>query len=176
MSSKFGTFVALTVVGSTLHSTRRTKKLSVPPTQLDLTESQTCNSLPMAKSSTRSRLTHSGLTSHPYFWTKMTDSDSNIDRIYTFDPLNLTHPAPLRTFVPPLPTLSAASFYVRCAVSPDSRYLASGSADGSVYLWDTEGNGTDAVRVRGHEREVSGLDWTHNGVSFFHAFSAMLAS
>ncbi|GAA5948118.1 hypothetical protein JCM3765_007118 [Sporobolomyces pararoseus] len=89
---------------------------------------------------------------------------STDSQIYAFDPLNLTHPAPLRTFVPPLPTLSAASFYVRCAVSPNSRYLASGSADGSVYLWDTEGNGTDAVRVRGHEREVSGLDWTHNGL------------
>lgn len=85
--------------------------------------------------------------------------------IYALDPLNLTHAAPLRTFVTPSPAVSAASFYVRCAVSPDSRYLASGSADGSVYLWDTEGSGTDAVRIRGHEKEVSGLDWSDRGVS-----------
>ncbi|GAA5893577.1 WD40 repeat domain-containing protein [Sporobolomyces salmoneus] len=90
---------------------------------------------------------------------------STDSRIYAFDPLNLTHPAPLRTFIPPLPSLSAASFYVRCAISPDSRYLASGSADGELYLWDTEGNGTDAVRIKGHEKEVSGLDWTDNGLA-----------
>ncbi|GAA5887296.1 hypothetical protein JCM5296_004593 [Sporobolomyces johnsonii] len=90
---------------------------------------------------------------------------STDSRIYAFDPLNLTHPAPLRTLVPPLPSATAASFYVRCAVSPCSRYLASGSADGSLFLWDTEGDGTDAVRVRGHEREVSGLDWGHEGLA-----------
>ncbi|GAA6060012.1 hypothetical protein JCM10212_001170 [Sporobolomyces blumeae] len=90
---------------------------------------------------------------------------STDSQIYAFDPLNLNHPAPLRTFSPPVPSPSATSFYVRCAVSPDSRHLACGSADGSVYLWDTEGNGKDAVRVRGHEKEVSGIDWTHDGLA-----------
>ncbi|GAA6008190.1 hypothetical protein JCM11491_001923 [Sporobolomyces phaffii] len=90
---------------------------------------------------------------------------STDSQIHAFDPLNLTHPAPLRTFTLPNSTCSAASFYVRCAVSPDSRYLACGSADGSMYVWDTEGNGTDAVRIKGHEKEVSGLDWTRSGLA-----------
>jgi WD40 repeat protein len=87
-------------------------------------------------------------------------------RIYAFTPLNLTLPSPVQTFTSPLARYS--SFYVRCAVSPDSRYLAAGSSDGGVLLWDTEGNGKDAVRVKGHEREVSGLDWSSEGVRFFH--------
>ncbi|GAA5860476.1 hypothetical protein JCM5353_005538 [Sporobolomyces roseus] len=90
---------------------------------------------------------------------------STDSQIYAFDPLNLTHPAPLATFTPPNASCTAASFYVRCVVSPDSRYLACGSGEGSVYLWDTEGNGNDAVRVKGHEKEVSGIDWTHNGLA-----------
>ncbi|GAA5820531.1 hypothetical protein JCM11251_003034 [Rhodosporidiobolus azoricus] len=77
--------------------------------------------------------------------------------IYSFSPLNLTLPTPLQAYTHPLARYS--SFYVRCAVSPCSRYLAAGSSDGSVLVWDTEGNGADAVRVKGHEREVSGLDW-----------------
>ncbi|GAA5925500.1 WD40 repeat domain-containing protein [Sporobolomyces koalae] len=88
---------------------------------------------------------------------------STDSQICAYDPLNLTHPAPLRTFA--TASCSAASFYVRCAVSPDSRSLACGSADGSLYLWDIEGSGQDAVRVRGHEKEVSGLDWTFDGLA-----------
>ncbi|GAA6028433.1 hypothetical protein JCM8097_007027 [Rhodosporidiobolus ruineniae] len=81
-------------------------------------------------------------------------------RIHAFTPLNLTLPSPVRTFLPP-PSSKFSSFYVRCAVSPCSRYLAAGSSDGGLVMWDTEGSGTseEAVVVRGHEREVSGVDW-----------------
>lgn len=87
------------------------------------------------------------------------------DSIYAFDPTNLTHSAPLTTFHSPLARYS--SFYIRCAVSPCSRFLASGSSDGSVFVWDTEGNGgpEEVVRLVGHEAEVSGLDWAHESVS-----------
>ncbi|GAA5887824.1 hypothetical protein JCM6882_000765 [Rhodosporidiobolus microsporus] len=77
--------------------------------------------------------------------------------IYSFTPLSLSLPTPLQSYTSPLARYG--SFYVRCAVSPCSRFLAAGSSDGGVLLWDTEGSGKDAVRVRGHEREVSGLDW-----------------
>ncbi|GAA6000019.1 hypothetical protein JCM10207_006015 [Rhodosporidiobolus poonsookiae] len=88
---------------------------------------------------------------------------STDSQIYAFDPLNLTLPTPLTTFSSPHAHYS--SFYVRCAVSPCSRYLASGSSDGGVLLWDTEGSGKDAVRVVGHEREVSGLDWAADSLT-----------
>lgn len=86
--------------------------------------------------------------------------------IYAFDPTNLTHSAPLTTFHTPLARYS--SFYIRCAVSPCSRFLASGSSDGSVFVWDTEGRGgpEEVVRLVGHEAEVSGLDWAHESVGF----------
>ncbi|GAA5981733.1 hypothetical protein JCM11641_004229 [Rhodosporidiobolus odoratus] len=82
---------------------------------------------------------------------------STDSQIYAFNPLDLTLPAPVSTYS----SLQArfSSFYVRCAVSPCSRYLASGSSDGGVLLWDVEGNGKDAVQVVGHEKEVSGIDW-----------------
>ncbi|KAL7340129.1 hypothetical protein BJY59DRAFT_760462 [Rhodotorula toruloides] len=103
---------------------------------------------------------------------------STDSRIYALDPTNLTHSAPLTTFHTPLARYS--SFYIRCAVSPCSRFLASGSSDGSVFVWDTEGKGgpEEVVRLVGHEAEVSGLDWAHesfatcsddNLVRFWHS-------
>ncbi|GAA5862677.1 hypothetical protein JCM8547_003510 [Rhodosporidiobolus lusitaniae] len=78
-------------------------------------------------------------------------------QIFSFSPLFLSSPTPLTTFTSPHARFS--SFYIRCAVSPCSRYLAAGSFDGGVLSWDTEGDGKDAVRVVGHEKEVSGMDW-----------------
>lgn len=83
--------------------------------------------------------------------------------IYAFDPYNLTQATPLRTFHHP--EAQYGTFYIRVAVSPCSRYLASGSSDCGVYLWDAAGQGQDGVRLLGHEKETSGLDWGHDRVS-----------
>ena len=84
--------------------------------------------------------------------------------VYAYSATNLTHAAPLAVFHSPHARYS--TFYIRCAVSPDSRYLATGSSSGDMFMWDTEGYGTpeEAVRVKGHTREVSGLDWGHESV------------
>ncbi|GAA5983193.1 hypothetical protein JCM10908_000190 [Rhodotorula pacifica] len=84
--------------------------------------------------------------------------------VVALDPLNLTHIAPLTTFTSPLN--QHGSFYIRCAVSPCSRFLASGSSSGDITVWDTEGSGRpeEAVRLRGHEIEVGQLDWSHNSL------------
>lgn len=82
-------------------------------------------------------------------------------RIYAFDPLNLTHSTPLSVFSHPKALYG--TFYIRVAVSPCSRYIASGSSEGGVYTWDTEGGGQDGVRMAGHEKETSGLDWGGKG-------------
>lgn len=89
---------------------------------------------------------------------------SHARSVYAYSATNLTHSAPLTTFFSP--HASYSTFYIRCAISPDSRYLATGSSSGEVFLWDTEGRGSgqEAVRLKGHEREVSGLDWGHESV------------
>ncbi|BGP40458.1 hypothetical protein JCM10450v2_004440 [Rhodotorula kratochvilovae] len=90
---------------------------------------------------------------------------STDSHVYAYSATNLTHSAPLTTFHSP--HASYATFYIRCAVSPDSRFLATGSSGGEVFLWDTEGRGSaqEAVRLRGHEREVSGLDWGYESLA-----------
>lgn len=85
--------------------------------------------------------------------------------VVALDPLNLTHVAPLTTFASPVN--HPGSFYIRCAVSPCSRFLASGTSSGDIVVWDTEGSGRaeDAVRLRGHEIEVGQVDWGSDSVS-----------
>lgn len=85
-----------------------------------------------------------------------------MNSVYTYDPNNLSSPAPLVTFRHP--EASYGSFYIRLAVSPCSRYLATGSSDGGIYTWDVEGNGRDGVKLLGHEKEVGCVDWGHNVV------------
>ncbi|KAM0791339.1 hypothetical protein ACM66B_005807 [Microbotryomycetes sp. NB124-2] len=84
-------------------------------------------------------------------------------RIYAFDPFDLTRPEPLASFSDPRALFG--TFYIRLAVSPCSRYIASGSSHGSIFLWDAEGSGRDAVRVQGHEKEVSGLSWGRDRIA-----------
>lgn len=93
---------------------------------------------------------------------EMTDSVLPRDSIYAYDPHNLSIPAPLNVYKHP--QACYGSFYIRLAVSPDSRSLASGSSDGAVYAWDVHGTGGDGVRWLGHEKEVGCVDWGHNQV------------
>ncbi|WVR03240.1 hypothetical protein IAU60_000231 [Kwoniella sp. DSM 27419] len=65
--------------------------------------------------------------------------------------------------------LLVSSFYVRLAISPDGRYLSSGSCRGGVMTWDTAAPGHQATRLgmgmggvewpEGKEREVCAVDW-----------------
>ncbi|GJN90814.1 hypothetical protein Rhopal_003828-T1 [Rhodotorula paludigena] len=90
---------------------------------------------------------------------------STDSHVYAYSATNLTHASPLTTFHHP--EAQYASFYIRCAVSPDSRFLATGSNDGSIFVWDTEGRGgaEEAVRLVGHEKEVSGIDWASDSLA-----------
>ncbi|OCF30834.1 hypothetical protein I316_07557 [Kwoniella heveanensis BCC8398] len=70
------------------------------------------------------------------------------------------------------PNLLVSSFYIRLAISPDGRYLSSGSCRGGVMTWDTKapiGRDDRATRLgmgmggviwpEGKEREVCAVDW-----------------
>ncbi|WVW81447.1 hypothetical protein I302_103441 [Kwoniella bestiolae CBS 10118] len=68
------------------------------------------------------------------------------------------------------PNLLVSSFYIRLAISPDGRYLSSGSCKGGVMTWDTRAkDGSQATRLglgmggvqwpEGKEREVGAVDW-----------------
>lgn len=85
------------------------------------------------------------------------------DSIHAFDAWNLSYPAPLASYSHP--AFISSSFYLRLSLSPCSRYLASGSVDGSLFLWDTESPTERAVRLVGHTKEVSGVDWAQDVVA-----------
>ncbi len=81
------------------------------------------------------------------------------------------------------PNLRASTFYVKLAISPCERYLASGSSNGGVFTWnigETTRNhivvGQDGEPVQedevtgvemawnGHSREVGAVDWGYDQV------------
>eukprot|EP00871_Galdieria_phlegrea_P000090 jgi/Galph1/1081/GphlegSOOS_G5897.1 len=60
----------------------------------------------------------------------------------------------------------ASSFYIKACFSPDSRFIMSGSADSSAYIWDISsetkmiGNIVlPSLRLRAHVNEVSDVAW-----------------
>lgn len=61
--------------------------------------------------------------------------------------------------------MSTNSFYVRIGTSPCGRWLASGGANGSAFLFDVgSGDGT-GVELRGQEGEVGALDWAEGALA-----------
>ncbi|SCV72018.1 BQ2448_4712 [Microbotryum intermedium] len=83
------------------------------------------------------------------------------NRISSFSSGNLTHSYPLATYYHP--SLVVNSFYIRLAVSPDSRFISCGSTDNAVYAWDTCAAADQGVKMVGHEKEVSCVDWSAKG-------------
>ena len=76
-------------------------------------------------------------------------------------PLPITHPC-----------LQVSSFYPRLALSPCGTFLAAGSSNGRLVLWDAKRLLTpgatakeDAVILDAHTAEVSSVDWSHDNVS-----------
>ncbi|CAH1403851.1 unnamed protein product [Nezara viridula] len=56
-----------------------------------------------------------------------------------------------------------SSFYIKNCVSPDGRYVASGSNDGKAYIWSVSNPSVPLVSLSGHNAEVTGVDWCKEG-------------
>ena len=57
-----------------------------------------------------------------------------------------------------------STFYIKAALSPDDKYLLSGSSDGNVYIWRVDRLRPAARVLQGHVNEVTGVDWCRGDV------------
>lgn len=57
------------------------------------------------------------------------------------------------------------TYYVKTCLSPDGRYIASGSSDELAYIWRTNKPGTPIVQLSGHTEEVTCIAWCNIGES-----------
>jgi len=57
-----------------------------------------------------------------------------------------------------------STFYVKTVLSPDDRYLLSGSSDGNAYIWEVSRPRSAPRVLRGHVNEVTGVDWCRRDV------------
>jgi WD40 repeat protein len=94
------------------------------------------------------------------------------------DAFDVSRPEPLKTFdTTPwhlaedwqgsfMTELRTSSFYVRLALSPDGRTLATGTQEGNIWMWDTRnaGRNFNDVHVKGHSGEICGLDFSSQGM------------
>ena len=68
--------------------------------------------------------------------------------------------------------LDTNSFYVKISNSPCGQYVASGSRDSNVYIWDTYCP-LAAVRCIGHRAETTAVDWSPYGLELASASDDM---
>lgn len=55
------------------------------------------------------------------------------------------------------------TYYVKTCLSPDGRYIASGSSDELAYIWHTNKPGAPIVQLSGHTEEVTCIAWCNVG-------------
>ncbi|XP_076297342.1 WD40 domain-containing protein denticleless [Lasioglossum baleicum] len=55
------------------------------------------------------------------------------------------------------------TYYVKTCLSPDGRYIASGSSDELAYIWRTTKPGAPVVQLSGHTEEVTCITWCNVG-------------
>lgn len=55
--------------------------------------------------------------------------------------------------------LFVGTFYIKSCLSPDDKYLASGSTDGIAYIWNMEYPEQPLIRLVGHQVEVTCVAW-----------------
>ncbi|CAG8575588.1 21554_t:CDS:2 [Gigaspora rosea] len=48
------------------------------------------------------------------------------------------------------------------AISPDDRYIVSGSSDKCIYMWETDFPDENPIVLKAHENEVTSLSWSRD--------------
>ncbi|XP_026660350.1 denticleless protein homolog isoform X2 [Phoenix dactylifera] len=76
------------------------------------------------------------------------------NRIYLYDVLHLDK-GPMKIFS----GSKIESFFVKSAISPDGAYILGGSSDGNAYIWQVRKPEGLPVMLKGHEGEVTAVDW-----------------
>ncbi|CAG8491104.1 5556_t:CDS:2 [Ambispora leptoticha] len=56
-------------------------------------------------------------------------------------------------------TYRCSSFYIRMELSPDDRYLISGSSDRGIHIWETDAPERPPIVLQGHKHEVTSVAW-----------------
>ncbi|XP_060194531.1 uncharacterized protein LOC132623745 [Lycium barbarum] len=75
-------------------------------------------------------------------------------RIYLYNVLQADK-GPVKTFK----GCKIESFFVKSAISPDAAHILSGSSDGNAYVWQVNKPLEDPIMLKGHDGEVTALDW-----------------
>ncbi|KAM1868623.1 hypothetical protein ACFX15_044111 [Malus domestica] len=52
------------------------------------------------------------------------------------------------------------TFFVKSVISPDAAHILSGSSDGNAYIWQVNKPQEDPIILKGHDREVTAVDWS----------------
>ncbi|KAI4348192.1 hypothetical protein L6164_008946 [Bauhinia variegata] len=81
------------------------------------------------------------------------------NRLYLYNMLQLEK-GPLRSFS----GCRIESFFVKSAISPDATHIVSGSSDGNAYVWQVNKPLEDPIALKGHDGEVTAVDWCHSEV------------
>jgi denticleless len=76
------------------------------------------------------------------------------DHIYEFDP-NTLHQT--NTFSSP--SYESSSFYIKIDISVCGNFVASGSKDGDVHIWQVQDESQQAI-LKGHRAEVTSVSWS----------------
>ncbi|KAJ3411379.1 Phosphoinositide phosphatase sac1 [Chytridiales sp. JEL 0842] len=77
------------------------------------------------------------------------------DSIHEYSTTHLSHPT--QTFS--APTLSTSSFYITTTLSPCGSFLASGSKDSNIHIFETHAPWKPPVLLKGHKAEASCVVW-----------------
>ncbi|KAL0737681.1 hypothetical protein Bca4012_013891 [Brassica carinata] len=81
------------------------------------------------------------------------------NRIYLYNILQLDK-GPVQSFS----GCRIGSFFVRTMISPDGEHILSGSSDGNAYIWQVNKPQVDPTILKGHDNEVSAVDWSSSEI------------
>ncbi|PSS30362.1 Denticleless protein [Actinidia chinensis var. chinensis] len=81
------------------------------------------------------------------------------NRIYLYNVLQLEK-GPINSFS----GCRIGSFFVKSAISPDAAHILGGSSDGNAYIWQVNKPRADPTILKGHDGEVTAVDWCQSEV------------